>query len=138
MASDRAKRRPDNAEAAHHTDWIERTATIISALIVATLLALLLWDAIRTHSAAELEARPGEHRAVGALHYLEVSVENRGDRAVRDVEVDVSLAAGDSTDQASFTIDWLPGKSSRHGMVIFPRDPSTGTVRAVVTGFAEP
>ena len=121
-----------------HTDWLERTATVISVLIVATLFGLLTRDAVRTHSAADLEARAGDHRAVGSQHYMEVSVENRGDRAVRDVEIDISLVAGDSTDTARFTIDWLPGKSTRHGTAIFPRDPSAGTVRASVRGFAEP
>ena len=127
----------DGHESAH-TDWLERTATIISGLLVATLLALLIWDAVRTHAPPDLTARPGKDRVAGGQHYLSVSVENAGDLAVRDVEVTVSLTAADSTDEATFTIDWVPGKSTRHGVVIFARDPATGRVTAAVTGFAEP
>jgi uncharacterized protein (TIGR02588 family) len=139
-SEDDAKREEpaEDGPTAAATDWLERIASAVSALLVAGLFALLVWDAVRHHSAAEFTARVGEHRAVGEQHYLAVSVENTGDRAVRDVEVSVTLAAADSTDEATFTIDWLPGKSTRHGMVILPRDPSGGRVRAAVTGFAEP
>ncbi len=134
----RKKKEPSEPDAAGHTDGVERAATIISALLVATLVGLLIWDAVRTHAAAEFVTKVGESRVVGAMHYVEISVENTGDRAVRDVEVSVSLAAADSTDQARFTIDWLAGKSTRHGMVILPRDPASGRIKAMVTGFAEP
>ena len=135
-AENRGKR--SEPDAAGHTDWVERTATIISALLVAALLALLIWDAVRTHTAAEFRTKVGESHVVGAEHYLEISVENTGDRAARDVQVSVSLTAADSTDEATFTIDWLAGRSTRHGIVILPRDPASGRIRAAVTGFAEP
>ena len=127
-----------SADAAGHTDWVERAATIISTLLVAALLALLIWDAVRTHTPAELRTKVGESHVVEGAHYLEISVENTGDRAARDIEVSVSLTAADSTDEATFTIDWLAGRSTRHGMVILPRDPASGRVRARVTGFVEP
>ena len=128
----------DENDEPHEPDWLERTATIVSALLVAALLALLLWDATREHAPAELTAKAGKDHPVGTQHYLAVSVENPGDRAARDVEVTVSLTAADSTDEATFVIDWIPGKSTRHGTAIFPRDPAGGKVTATVKGFAEP
>ena len=138
MATDSKHSRARDKAEPEHVDWLERTATIISGLVVATLIALLIWDAVRTHAPAELTAKAGSSRAVGGQHYLSVSVDNTGDRAARDVEVTVSLTAADSTDEATFTIDWVPGKSRRSGIVILPRDPATGRVTATVTGFANP
>jgi uncharacterized protein (TIGR02588 family) len=138
-SSESAKRSSeDENDDPHEPDWLERTATIVSALLVAALLALLLWDATREHAPAELTATAGKDHPVGMQHYLAVSVENAGDRAARDVEVSVSLTAADSTDEATFVIDWIPGKSTRHGTAIFPRDPASGKVTATVKGFAEP
>ena len=131
----RGKAEHDDAE---RSDWVERLATIVSSVLILTLLALLTWDAVRTHAAAEFRTKVGDARVVGTDHYVEVSVENIGDRAARDVEVTVTLTAADSTDQARLIIDWVAGKSTGHGMVILPRDPASGRVRAAVTGFAEP
>ncbi len=130
----------DPSGAGNHddADWLERTATIVSAALVLALLALLLWDAFHPDEGPQLEATVGHTRIVGTQHYLFVNVENTGDEAAREVEVSVDLATLDSTDHATFRIDWLPGKSVRHGVVILPRSPSVGTVRARVTGYAEP
>lgn len=122
--ADQSKREPSaTSDDPQHADWVERTATIVSGLLVASLVALLLWDAFRTHMPAEVTATAGKVRAVGSQHYLSVSVENTGDRAVRDVEISVSLTAADSTDEAIFTVDWIPGKSRRHGIAILRATP---------------
>ena len=138
MAEQKMPRGKEERDAAEHSDWVERLATIVSSLLILTLLVLLIRDAVRTLAAAEFRTKVGESRVVGIDHYLEVSVENTGDRAARDVEVTVTLTAADSTDQARFVIAWVAGKSTGHGIVILPRDPASGRVRAAVTGFAEP
>jgi uncharacterized protein (TIGR02588 family) len=138
MAERKETKAREGRDAPEHTDWVERLATIVSALLILALLALLILDAVRTHAAAEFRTRVGEARVVGTDHYVEISVENIGDRAARDVEVTVTLTAADSTDEASFVVDWLPGKSTRHGVAILPRDPASGKVTATVKGFAEP
>ena len=138
MTDKNADRKKSDADGEHGPDWLERTATIVSGAIVLGLLSLLLWDAFHADADPALLAQVTGSRAVGTHHYVSVSVRNAGDVAVRDVDVAVDLVSPDSTDHATFQVDWVPGKSVRHGVVILPRPLSAGKVNAAVTGYLEP
>lgn len=55
---------PDEESGSDHADWLDRTATILSALLVAALLVLVVRDATRGHAGAEYPFTPGEACAV--------------------------------------------------------------------------
>lgn len=114
-----------------------RRRTAHGALLLAALLAFLAWDAVGG------EQRPPDFRTeveaprvTGTRHHIPVVVHNVGDLAARAVQVSVT-AAGNPGAQASFTIDWLPGRSKHRGVAIFAESPA-GPVRAEVTGYSEP
>ena len=107
------------------------------------LLGNLLWDAAHEDRAAAFRVVAGAPAAAvggGTAVHVPVTVHNTGDRAVQGLEVTVTLhgAAGE-TAEASFTLDWLAGRSSRRGVAVFPRAAAAGArASAEVSGYAEP
>lgn len=121
-------------------DWLETAFSWASGLIVVALLAYLLWDAMQEDRPAAFQVSTGVPTAVGSAVQVPVTVHNTGDRAVQGLEVTVTLErAGGERSEASFTLDWLAGRSRRHGVAVFPRASASGArATAEVSGFAEP
>ena len=120
-------------------DWVERLATIISAVLVLGVVAVLLWDAVHPDRPAALEASTGTPRAVGSHWHVPIIVRNSGDVAVQEVNVSVALEHPDTTVKGiDVRIDWLPGRSQREIDAVFAVDPSRGKLTAEVQSFDEP
>jgi uncharacterized protein (TIGR02588 family) len=130
------KRRSEQAP--DSPDWLERLASWMSAALLAALVAFLVWDAARPDLPAAFRVRVEEPSVVGGQLHVPVIVENVGDRAARAVEVSVSSGDRGSPAEAAFTIDWLPGRSSRRGVAVLPAGPSPTRLNAEVRGFVEP
>jgi len=123
----------------HEADWLERGATWASAAIVLALLGLLAWDAARSDSPPAFRTQLEPSRAAGSSFHVPVTVHNVGDAPAQGVEVTVSVRVGDSTAaEGSFTIDWLPGRSSRRGVAVLGANPARGRIAAEVLGYTEP
>ena len=121
-------------------DWLERGFSWASGALVIALLAYLAWDARREASPAEFRVRVDSVVQVGEMTHVRVRVDNLGHRAAQTVEVTVTLeGAGAASEERSFTLDWLAGKSTRRGMAVFPRTSAPAArATAQVTGFAVP
>ena len=120
-------------------DWLERTATWISALLVLGVVAVLVWDATHADRPPSLDASARAPRAVGHSWHVPITVRNSGDVAVQEVAVTVGLEHPDTTVQdVGIRIDWLPGRSEREVDAVFRVDPSRGKVSAEVESFDEP
>jgi len=122
-------------------DWLERTFSWLSGALVLALLASLAWDAAHDDRPAAFRVSVGPPAAVGSAVHVPVTVHNTGERAAQGLEVTVTLvrAGGGEAPEASFTLDWLAGRSSRRGVAVFPRAEAAGArATAAVTGFAEP
>lgn len=120
-------------------DWVERLATIISAVLVLGVIAVLVWDAVHPDRPPALEASAGTPRAVGRQWHVPIVVRNSGDVAAQEVNVSVSLQHPDTTVRdIDIRIDWLPGRSQRAIDAVFAVDPSRGKVTAQVQSFDEP
>ena len=134
-----AKRATAGESDRHAADWFERAATWASAAILLALLGLLAWDAVRSDAPPEFRTQIQPPRAVGSWFHVPVTVHNVGDAPAQGVEVTVSVRVGDSTAaEGSFTIDWLPGRSSRRGVAVLGADPARGRIAAAVRGYTEP
>ena len=120
-------------------DWVERLATLISALLVLAVVAVLVWDAVHPDRPASLDASTGTPRAVGGKWHVPIIVRNSGDVAVQEVSVSVGLEHPDtSVKDVDIRIDWLPGRSQREIDAVFPVDPARGKLSAEVQSFDEP
>lgn len=120
-------------------DWVERLATIISAVLVAAVVAVLAWDAVHPDRPVSLDVSTGTPRAVGRHWHVPIVVRNSGDVAAQEVNVSVSLHHPDTTVRdIDIRIDWLPGRSERAIDAVFAVDPSRGKLTAEVQSFDEP
>jgi len=89
---------------------------------------------------ATIDVRPvlEEVRRDGDTYYLPVQVTNEGDRTAEDVQVQLTLEAGEGEPaSATFTIRFLAGGEGKRGVVAFQTDPSAGEIRSSVS-FIEP
>src|SRR5690242_1122602 len=130
------------AEQERRVGTLEMVATAVSALLVALLLSVLLWDAFHPNSAPAFEAQPGSIAVTDRMYRVPVTVRNSGDDAAKEVVVHLELVASDSVlAESDLTIDWLPGNTSRQLVGLFARPASGPTptgVRAEVRGYVTP
>lgn len=120
---------------------LEKIATAISALLIASLLAVLIWDATHPNRSPEFEVTTGQFEPAGSVYRLPVHVSNTGDESAKSVVVHVELVRADTAiSESDITIDWLPGRSKRDAIAVFSREDATSgaAVRAEVRGYAVP
>ena len=119
-------------------DALELTVTWISGAMLAAILGFLVWDARPPSRPPSFETSIESRAQRGTQVHVTVAVENLGDEAARAVEVRVVPDAGEAGGEAHFTLDWLPGRSTRRGIAVLPRGIAGGRLRAEVAGYAEP
>ena len=119
-------------------DALELTATWVSGVLLVAMLVFLVWDANQPSRPPSFETSIESLEQRGSHAYATVVVRNTGDDAARTVEVRVMPEGGDTKSEARFTLDWLPGRSTRRGVAVLPSDVARGNLRADVTGYAEP
>jgi uncharacterized protein (TIGR02588 family) len=124
--------------AAHKPDALELIVTWISGALFLSVLGFLLWDARQPSRPVSFETAIESQSQRGSSTYVTVAVRNLGDEAARAVMVRVVSEAGEAAPQAHFTLDWLPGRSTRRGVAVFPPGFSSRPIRAEVSGYARP
>jgi uncharacterized protein (TIGR02588 family) len=119
---------------------LEIIATMVAAIIVLAILAVLGWDATRRNLPAAFEVKIDSAAASGSAYRAYVDVRNTGDEAAKSVVVHVELAGKDTTyAESDVTIDWLPGRSARKAVAYFPAMTREGVrVKAEVHGYVVP
>ena len=126
---------PRSSGDAPKADALELTATWISAALIAALIAFLIWDAFQPSRPAAFEAATEAPSTRGGQLYVPVAVRNVGDEAARMVQVKVS---GPGEVEGNFTIEWLPGRSTRRGVAVLPSDAASMPLKAQVEGYSQP
>jgi uncharacterized protein (TIGR02588 family) len=122
---------------------IELVATAVAAALVLGIVVILLWDAVHPNSTPSFRARLVAVSDEGAVVRATLDLRNNGDDAAKAVVVHVRLVAtpADTTlDETDVTIDWLPGRASRHVVALLPTPPESTSfnVRADVRGYVVP
>lgn len=71
---------------------------------------------------------------------IRVEAKNTGTETASHVELEATLedAAGQSIEQSTLTFDYLPGSSTRGGVIFFTHDPTQGRVALRAVGYEEP
>ena len=119
-------------------DALELIVTWISGVLFLGLLVFLLWDARQPSEPPSFETSIESSAQRGSHTYVTVAVRNLGDEAARSVEVRVVPESGAAGGEAHFTLDWLPGRSTRRGVAVLPPGTASQRLRAEVAGFAKP
>jgi uncharacterized protein (TIGR02588 family) len=143
--SERDAAKPDEGDPAtadHRAGPLELVATALSALLVAGILGVLIWDAFHPNAPPAFTTKPGRVAIANGSYRVPVNVRNSGDDAAKAVVVHLQLVASDSVlAESDLTIDWLPGNTSKELVGLFARPASapmpTG-VRAEVRGYVTP
>jgi uncharacterized protein (TIGR02588 family) len=117
----------------HAVEWI---AVAVSALAIATLVALLVYDGTTRRGGPELvvvlEAPVESERGF----VVPLLAENHGGMAAGNVEIEVMLTAnGRELQTGAVTLDFVPAGSEVDAAVVFTEDPAGGRLEARVLGF---
>lgn len=119
-------------------DALELIVTWISGVLFAAILAFLIWDARQPSEPPSFETSIESQEQRRSFTYVTVAVRNLGDEAAREVEVRVVADPSSAQSDGHFTLDWLPGRSTRRGVAVFQRSVSLQNLRAEVAGYAKP
>ena len=119
---------------------LEILASAFSALLVAALIAIIIWDATHESTPPAFEARAGTPQLVGSVYRLPIVVHNTGDEAARSVVVHVEMrnAADSVLSESDLTVDWLPGKSDHELVAFFEKPNMEHRFMTDVRGFTQP
>jgi uncharacterized protein (TIGR02588 family) len=118
-------------------DPLELVVTWISGALLAGMIAFLVWDSQRESRPPSFETTIESQTQRGTHTYVTVAVRNGGDEAARTVEVRVVPQAEPGI-EAHFSLDWVPGRSTRRGVAVFVQGVALGRLRAEVVGYSEP
>lgn len=119
--------------------WLEHVATAISALLVATMLGILIYDATRESLPPAFETKIGGIQIVGEKLRIPVEIRNTGDEAGHNVQLHLELRSADSVlAESETTIDWLAGRSKHDAVGFFEKPTVPYTAKAEVRGYTEP
>lgn len=119
----------------------EWTTLIITSLIVAAMVAALIWHSLTGGDDVSFEvtiddASIAQH---GDAFHVPFAVQNTGKATAEDVLVVVELMDGDQTvDETELTFRFLGDGESAEGVAVFADDPRAYTLEARVTSYAIP
>ena len=113
----------------------EWAVAALSALLVLGTITYLAVRAVRPAAEPEFAVSVDTVTAREGGWTVRVRVENLGDRAAAAVEVEGALEGGEVS---GFTLDFLAGRSTRHGALRFRGDPRPAALALRVRGYADP
>lgn len=133
--------RQDDRRSSRGVSHLEWAASGLGLLLTLGLLAILGWQAWREPS----EQLPAimvevlEIRETGGLHVVAVEARNSSPATAANVIVSGTLRQGERTvEQSEFTLDYVPGGSSRRGGLFFTSDPAALDLEVRALGYADP
>jgi uncharacterized protein (TIGR02588 family) len=119
--------------------WLERAATIVSALLVAAMLGVLIYDSTRDAAPPAFETKIGTIDTIGGNLRVPVELRNTGDEAGHNVLLHIELRSADSViAESDLTIDWLAGRSKHDAVGFFEKPALPFKAQAGVRGYSEP
>jgi uncharacterized protein (TIGR02588 family) len=116
----------------------EWTTFAVSVLILLVMIAAIVSEAVRHHDDAQPVAVVGTTRRIGEQYQVEVSVENRGDKAASAVQVTASLELAGETTESDQVVDFLAGGDAEELVFVFEDDPGDGKLDVAVASFTVP
>lgn len=110
-------------------EWVSLVISLVLlAGVVGAVLALWLEG---TDAPARFRVERGAVRYEAGHYHLPITVANEGDATGAQVTVEGKLAAGGREEAPATTFDFIPGRSSAAGVLIFSAEPTAAEVRVV-------
>jgi uncharacterized protein (TIGR02588 family) len=115
-------------------EWVSLgIALVLLAGVVGAVVALWLSP---NDDPPRFRVEPGAVQRVGDRYQLPVRVRNAGDQTASEVTVEGRVPGGPAEEVAHTTFDFVPGRSTVEGTLIFSRPPEHATV--AITSFQKP
>ncbi|WP_118856485.1 hypothetical protein [Sphingomonas mesophila] len=129
-------RKEHKAAASEPVPALEWVAAALGLILLVTLCAILLREvgAGNDRDVPMLSARVERVTATPAGFVADVVVENASRQTAAAVQVEGKL--GD--EEASATLDYVPGRSQARGGLMFKADPRSGALQVAVVGYELP
>ena len=118
---------------------LEWAVAALGLLLVLGTVAFLAMDAARGHDQPpDLVVRADTVMALGGGWLVRFTAENRGRETAAAVGVVGELRDGAGVESSRATLDYVPGRSTREGGLVFRRDPRRGGLELRVEGWRAP
>jgi len=120
--------------------WVEWLTGIVSAALVLGMIAWMAGEALFQQDVApSFRSQVVATAAVEGGHRVEFEISNQGTSTAAAVVVRAELIeAGRSVEAAEVTFDYVPGKSTVIGGVIFSQNPAGLDIRLAAVGYTDP
>ena len=120
-------------------NWLEWTVFTVSTLLIAAVVAVLLFEAKAENSPPDLVLDFGEVQQGQHGYRVPVFVRNTGEQTAEQVQVEVVLtSAGREVEKSEMTFAFVPRKSRREGAVVFSTDPRKHGIEGRIAGYETP
>lgn len=121
-------------------NWLERMVFTVSALLVMTVLACVVFDIVTSEDTPpDLLIRVGLPQRGANGWRVPVLVSNEGGRTAEQVRVAVEWKqGGEVRERAEFSLDYVPRHSRRKGWVTFTSKPAPAELNVQSLGYTDP
>jgi uncharacterized protein (TIGR02588 family) len=118
-------------------EWV---AAAVSTALVLAVVGYLLYDGVaRPRTPPDIQVAADTVLRSGGLWLVEFRATNDGHETAASVKIEGELMQGDSSVEASEAVlDYVPGRSVRHGGLFFRRDPRAYRLELRAHGYQEP
>ena len=120
--------------------WMEWVTGLVSALLIATLIGYVGWNALTEELKPPefaIEAT-GMERVTGGYR-ITFDIENRANSTAAAVIVRGELLQGEeSVETVDVTFDYVPGESQSSGAILFTTDPGSARLTLRAVGYTDP
>lgn len=118
--------------------WEWLAAAVATAIVVAMMVTLFIAGR-RERTPPRFAIAVESVAPSGADYLVRFSIRNEGDQTGAQVIVEAELHdSGASPETSSTTFDYVPGRSVRHGGLLFRHDPRAGQLTLRPLGYREP
>jgi uncharacterized protein (TIGR02588 family) len=121
-------------------DWLEWVTGILSAILVLGIVGWIAGQAILDRDTPpEFRSTIHSTQAVAGGFRIEFELFNDGSTTAAAVEVRGEMLSDDAAlETAQVTFDYVPGKSSARGALLFAEDPAGREIRIRAVGYTDP
>jgi uncharacterized protein (TIGR02588 family) len=110
-------------------EWVSLIISmILLAGVVATVIAL--WSG-SSQTPARFRIDRGTIRNEAGHYYLPITITNEGDTTGAQVTVEGKVGSGGTEETSATTFDFIPGRSTSEGVLIFSAEPTSAEMRVV-------
>jgi len=114
------------------TPVLQWAMAILGGVVTAAIMGVVIWEALQPTAPPALSARIVAIEATTAGHVAIIKVVNEGDDTASAVDIEGVLGA----EQASATVDYVPGHGHAKAFLRFDTDPRAASV--TVKGWSAP